>query len=54
MTLNINTLRLCRLVLGNQTISANADRAEIVAILDARDEIDAAINEAEASDDPRP
>lgn len=44
--LSLNTLHLCRQLLGAQTISANAPRVEIEAVLAARDELDAAIAEA--------
>lgn len=47
MTLSLNTLQLCRQLLAQQTISANAGRADIEAVLDARDELDAAIAQAE-------
>jgi hypothetical protein len=46
VTLSLNALQLCRTILGQQQLSVNADRAEIEAVLDARDEIDAAIQEA--------
>jgi hypothetical protein len=43
MTLSCNTLRLCRELLGQQTLVVNASREEINAVLDARDELDAEI-----------
>ena len=46
MTLSLNTLLLARQLLGQQTLSANASREEIAAVLDARDELDKAIAEA--------
>ena len=46
LMLSLNTLHLCRQLLGAQTISANAPRVEIEAVLAARDELDAAIAEA--------
>lgn len=50
MTLSLNTLLLARQVLGKQTIIVNASRDEINAVLDARDELDAAIAAAQATD----
>lgn len=48
MTVSLNTLLLARQLLGQQTISANASRDEINAVLDARDELDSAIAEIQA------
>jgi len=50
VTVSLNTLRLCRQLLGNQSLSVNASREEINAVLDARDEIDRAIEGAERAD----
>lgn len=43
MAFTENTLRLLRHVLVQTPLNANADRAEILAVLDARDEIDTAL-----------
>ena len=49
--ISLPTLLLARQLLGRQTISVDADRAEINAVLNARDELDRAIAEA---NQPRP
>jgi copper chaperone CopZ len=53
MTLSLNTLRLCRQILGQQSIAVSADRKEVEVVFDARDELDAAISEA-MSEPPNP
>ena len=47
MSVSLPTLLLCRQVLGRQSLVVDADRAEIMAVLDARDELDAAIEAAQ-------
>ena len=54
MTLSLNTLLLCRQILGQQTLTVNASRDEITAVLDARDELDAAIATAQAESEKAP
>lgn len=50
MTLSLNTLLLARQLLGQQTLTVNASRDEINAVLDARDELDQAITEAQKAE----
>lgn len=47
--MTLNTLRLLRQILAAQTLNMDASRDEIEAVLAARDELDAAIAEAETA-----
>lgn len=46
MTLSLNTLQLLHNLLSQQQIVVGAERAEIDAVLAAKDELDAALAEA--------
>jgi hypothetical protein len=49
--MTLNTLRLLHALLTQQQVSVGAAREEIEAVLTARDELEAAIAQAEATSD---
>jgi hypothetical protein len=49
VTLSLDTLQLLHHLLSQQQISVGADRAEIDAVLKAKDELDATLSEAQSS-----